>query len=76
MVNEVSNSHLKSKILDLSNLMSQHIVGSGQQLLVCGVCAVVGHVTDQCPLVVGTQADVNAMGGYQQQQKPPRFQGS
>ncbi len=73
-VNEVSNAHLESKLLDLSNLVSQQIMASGQSLLVCGVCAMTGHVTDQCPLIVGGQENVSAMGGYQGQPKPPGFQ--
>ena len=74
VVSEVSNTNLESKITELSNLVNQHIVGSGKQLMACGVCAVVGHNTDQCPLIVGGQEDVNALGGFQGQQRPPGFQ--
>ncbi|KAL4581117.1 hypothetical protein LXL04_017326 [Taraxacum kok-saghyz] len=74
-VNEfvTSNAHLESKILDLTNVVSQLVVGSGQQLMVCGVCAMTGHHTDMCPMVVGEQADVNALGGYQVNQDLPVF---
>ncbi|KAL7595848.1 uncharacterized protein LOC111904378 [Lactuca sativa] len=50
MVGEVSNTqHLESKLLDLTNVLSQIVVGSGQQLMVCGICAMRGHYTDKCP---------------------------
>ncbi|KAL7596426.1 hypothetical protein Lser_V15G28925 [Lactuca serriola] len=50
MVGEVSNTqHLESKLLDLTNVLSQMVVGSGQQLMVCGICAMTGHYTDKCP---------------------------
>ncbi|KAL4583453.1 hypothetical protein LXL04_008026 [Taraxacum kok-saghyz] len=71
-----SNAHLESKILDLTNVVSQLVVGNGQQLLVCGVCAMTGYHTDMCPMIVGEQANVNAMGGYQGQPKPSGFQNS
>ena len=75
-VNKVSSSHLESKILDLTNVVSQLVVGSGQQLMVCGVCAMTRHHMDMCPMVVGEHADVNAMGGYQGQPRPSGYQNS
>ncbi|KAL4574669.1 hypothetical protein LXL04_021505 [Taraxacum kok-saghyz] len=71
-----SNAHLESKILDLTNVVSQLVVGNGQQLMVCGVCAMTGHHTDMCPMIVGEHVDVNAMGGYQSQPRPSGFQNS
>ena len=71
----VSNSqHLESKLLDLTNVLSQMVVGSGQQLMVCGICAMTGHYTDKCPTLGSEPEDVNAMGGYQGQPRPMGFQ--
>ncbi len=76
-VGEVSN--IEAKIYDLSKIMSQAFLGGVQPRpqVVCGVCSVMGHVTTQCPLIIGEQESVNAMGGYQGQpsyQKPQGFQ--
>ncbi|XP_052624930.1 uncharacterized protein LOC128132413 [Lactuca sativa] len=75
VVGEVSNTqHLESKLLDLTNVLSQMVVGSGQQLMVCGICAMTGHYTDKCPTLGSEPEDVNAMGGYQSQPRPMGFQ--
>ena len=75
VVGEVSNTqHLESKLLDLTNVLSQMVVGSGQQLMVCGICAMTSHYTDKCPTLGSEPEDVNAMGGYQGQPRPMGFQ--
>ncbi|XP_052619890.1 uncharacterized protein LOC128126161 [Lactuca sativa] len=75
VVGEVSNTqHLESKLLDLTNVLRQMVVGSGQQLMVCGICAMTGHYTDKCPTLGSEPEDVNAMGGYQSQPRPMGFQ--
>ncbi|XP_023730619.2 uncharacterized protein LOC111878342 [Lactuca sativa] len=75
VVGEVRNTqHLETKLLDLTNVLSQMVVGSGQQLMVCNICAMTRHYTDKCPLLSNEPEDVNAMGGYQSQPRPMRFQ--
>ncbi|XP_052624971.1 uncharacterized protein LOC111889533 [Lactuca sativa] len=75
VVGEVGNTqHLESKLLDLTNVLSQLVVGSGQQLMACGICAMTGHYTDKCPTLGSEPKDVNAMGGYQCQPRPAGFQ--
>ena len=75
VVGEVSNTqHLESKLLDLTNVLSQMVVGSGQQLMVCGICEMTSHYTDKCPTLGSEPEDVNAMGGYQGQPRPMGFQ--
>lgn len=75
VVGEVSNTqHLESKLLDLNNVLSQMVVGSGQQLMVCGICAMTGHYTDKCPTLGSEPEDVNSMSGYQSQPRPTGFQ--
>ncbi|XP_052621983.1 uncharacterized protein LOC111886000 [Lactuca sativa] len=60
VVGEVSNTqHLESKLLDLTNVLSQMVVGSGQQLMVCGICAMTGHYTDKCPTLGSEPEDQN-----------------
>ncbi|XP_052623856.1 uncharacterized protein LOC128129270 [Lactuca sativa] len=75
VVGEVSNTqHLESNLLDLTNVLIQMVVGSGQQLMVCGIFAMTGHYTDKCPTLGSEPEDVNAMGGYQDQPRPMGFQ--
>ncbi|KAL7597509.1 hypothetical protein Lser_V15G26904 [Lactuca serriola] len=75
VVGEVSNTHhLESKLLDLTNVLSQMVVGSGQQLMVCSICAMTGHYMDKCPTLGSEPEDVNTMGGYQGQLRPMGFQ--
>ncbi|KAL7606944.1 uncharacterized protein LOC111892382 [Lactuca sativa] len=75
VVGEVSNTqHLESRLLDLTNVLSQMVVGSGQQLMVCGICTMTGHYTNKCPTLGSESEDFNAMRGYQGQQRPMGFQ--
>nr|KAJ0186303.1 hypothetical protein LSAT_V11C900460710 [Lactuca sativa] len=72
---EVSNTqHLESKLLDLTSVLSQMVVRSGRQLMVCGICAMTEHYTDKCLTLGSEQDDVNEIRGYQGQPKPMRFQ--
>ncbi|XP_052626894.1 uncharacterized protein LOC128133474 [Lactuca sativa] len=50
------------------------VVGSGQQLMVCDICAMMGHYTDKCPTLGSEPEDFNAMGGFQGQPRRMGFQ--
>ncbi|XP_061993653.1 uncharacterized protein LOC133711564 [Rosa rugosa] len=53
-VNEVtSNSALEEKLNNMSALLSQVLIGKGQEgVKACGVCSTQGHPTDQCPQLI------------------------
>ncbi|CAN6544323.1 unnamed protein product [Malus baccata var. baccata] len=68
-VNEVSaNSSIELQLANLTNLVQQVIVAPKQ---VCGVCSMMGHVTDMCPSLMnqGGLEQANALGGFQGQQR-------
>ena len=56
------------------NASHANVNQGNQQFIICGICGVVGHNTDQCPLVVGTQKGVNQE--HPQQQWNQQFQGN
>ncbi|XP_061998986.1 uncharacterized protein LOC133716297 [Rosa rugosa] len=69
-VHEVSTlAQLEEKINKLTTLVSQ---GAQGQVMVCGVCSMQGHVSDQCPQLMegGGQEGVNAIGFQQGFQRP------
>ncbi|XP_062028613.1 uncharacterized protein LOC133744534 [Rosa rugosa] len=69
-VHEVSTlAQLEEKINKLTSLVSQ---GAQGQVMVCGVCSMQGHVSDQCPQLMesGGQEGVNAIGFQQGFQRP------
>ncbi|CAL9018519.1 unnamed protein product [Prunus brigantina] len=68
-VNEVStNSSIELQLANLTNLVQQVMVAPKQ---VCGVCSMMGHATDMCPLLMdqGGHEQANALGGFQGQQR-------
>ncbi|XP_073136965.1 uncharacterized protein [Henckelia pumila] len=63
--NEVNISSLKQQLIDLTSLVRQLVVGNGQNVKKCGICAEVGHSTEMCPtLHEGSTEQVNAAGGF------------
>ncbi|KAI3511316.1 hypothetical protein L1887_18467 [Cichorium endivia] len=65
---EVNTSNLEAKLVELTTIVQQFVKGNSQQVLMCGVCANVGHHTDMCPTLHEDDAQVNAMmGGHQGQ---------
>ncbi|XP_062010388.1 uncharacterized protein LOC133726780 [Rosa rugosa] len=69
-VHEVSTlAQLEDKINKLTSLVSQ---GTHGQVMVCGVCSMQGHVSDQCPQLMehGGLEGVNAIGFQQGYQRP------
>ncbi|XP_040361822.1 uncharacterized protein LOC121049222 [Rosa chinensis] len=70
-VHEVSTlAKMEDKINKLTSLVSQ---GTHGQVMVCGVCSMQGHVSNQCPQLMeeGGLEGVNAIG-FQQGGQPPR----
>ncbi|XP_024164254.1 uncharacterized protein LOC112171282 [Rosa chinensis] len=69
-VNEVSTLvQLEDKINRLTSIVSQGMKG---QVMVCGVCSMQGHMSDQCPQLMegGNFEGVNALGFQQGYQRP------
>ncbi|XP_073152914.1 uncharacterized protein [Henckelia pumila] len=63
--NEVNVSSLEQELIDLVSLVRQMAVENGQNVKKCGMCVVVGHVTDMCStLQEGSTKQVNAAGGF------------
>jgi hypothetical protein len=48
-VNEVNISSFEQQIASLTALVRQMAVGNMQKAKACGICLVVGHLTDMCP---------------------------
>ncbi|CAN6547181.1 unnamed protein product [Malus baccata var. baccata] len=68
-VNEVSaNSSIELQLANLTNLVQQVMVAPKQ---VCGVCSMMGHATNMCPLLMdqGGLEQANALGGFQGPQR-------
>lgn len=53
-VKEVGSSNIEQKVANLTSLMEQVITGKGQ-VMVCGVCSILGHSTDTCPTLQDEQ---------------------
>jgi hypothetical protein len=67
-VNEVSLSSTNQRLDELTSMMKELVAGKIQQVKQCGICAITGHATDSCPsLQEDFEAQVNAMGGFQNQ---------
>ncbi|KAI3515815.1 hypothetical protein L1887_14720 [Cichorium endivia] len=76
-VNEVDTSNIESRLSDLTTVVQKLATGSSQQVMMCGICATVGHPTDMCPTLHEDVVEVNAMGGYQgQHHKQPDYHSS
>ncbi|XP_073315872.1 uncharacterized protein [Primulina huaijiensis] len=64
-VNEVSVTHIDQKLDSLTSLLEKLVAGQVQQVKACGVCAMVGHSTDMCPLLQEEpMQQANAIGGF------------
>ena len=64
-VNEVNISSLEQKITSLTSLVHQMVVGNMQMAKACGICSVVGHLTDMCPTFQEESIkQVNVAGGF------------
>jgi len=77
-VNEVtSHSTLEDKVNKMSTLLSQVLQGNkgGVVAQACGVCAMQGHHSDQCPQLIenGGWESANAIGGFQGGPQRPRY---
>ena len=72
-VNEVGTSStnaIESKLCQLTDLVQRLVVNQVQPAKVCGICASHSHFTDSCPVMQDdSQAQVSAMGGFQQQRR-------
>ena len=72
-MDEVSTPATSSKISELTSFMKDFAIGLVQQIQAsspprpCGICAYVGHPTDQCPTLQEDNQQVNAIGGYNNQ---------
>ncbi|KAG8655642.1 hypothetical protein MANES_04G051445v8 [Manihot esculenta] len=75
-IHEVSTSSVESQISKLTSLVEKITLGQVQQMQAtqpprpCGICAYVGHPTDQCPTLQEDHQQANAIGGYNNQ---PRY---
>ena len=56
-VNEVETSSIQQQLSELTSFVRQLAVGSASQAKVCGVCTVLGHFTEMCPLVQEKNAE-------------------
>ena len=67
---EVSTSTIDSRISKLTSLVENLVIGRAQQAprfrppRPCGMCAQIGHLTDQCPMLYENYQQVDAFGGY------------
>jgi hypothetical protein len=50
-VNEVSISNLENKVNDLTSLVRSLACGNVQQVKVCSICSLQGHISDMCPIM-------------------------
>ncbi|XP_027060968.2 uncharacterized protein [Coffea arabica] len=63
-VNEVETSSIQQQLSELTSFVRQLAVGNTSQAKVCGVCTVVGHPTEMCPLVQEETAEQVNMAGH------------
>ena len=74
-VNEVDTNTIESKLEKLTMVVQQLASDKIPKAVVCGICATMGHHTDECPVLQEDAENVNAMGGYQgHQQRPSGYQ--
>ena len=63
--NEVNISSLEQQIASLTSLVRQMAVGNMQSVKACGICSVVGHPTDMCPILQEEPVEqVNVASGF------------
>ena len=64
-VNEINISSLEQQIASLTFLVGQMVVGNKQTVKACGICSVVGHLTDMCPTLQEEPIEqVNVASGF------------
>ena len=64
-VNEVNISSIEQQITSLTSLVHQMAVSNMQMVKACGICSVVGHLTDMCPTLQEEPIEqVNVAGGF------------